>query len=49
MAIRYFEKTLLNAKSLVVIYKEVDPYEGFVLTAYFTNQYTEWRTIIWHR
>ena len=47
MAVKYFEKTILSSKYLVVIYKEVDSLDGFVLTAYFTNQYAEWRNVLW--
>ena len=49
IAVKYFEKTILTSKYLVVIYKEVDPFDGFVLTAYFTNRYAEWRNILWKR
>ncbi|MFO7891376.1 MAG: hypothetical protein R6V04_13675 [bacterium] len=47
MAVKYFRKTILTSKYLVVIYKEVDLYDGFVLTAYFTNKYAEWRNVVW--
>jgi len=47
LAIRYFPKTPLTHKYLVVIYKEINKYDGFVLTAYFTTSYSKGRVIKW--
>lgn len=47
LAIRFFTKTLLTEKYMVVIYKEIDNEEGFVITAYFTRKPLDRRLIIW--
>jgi hypothetical protein len=47
IAIRFYEKTPLTSKYLVVIYKEVSSIDGFVITAYFTAKPSERRKIIW--
>lgn len=49
LAIRFYEKTPMTSKYLVVVYKELDKNDGFVLTAYFTNKESERRDIIWMR
>ncbi|MFN3740098.1 MAG: hypothetical protein ACK4TF_05425 [Thermodesulfovibrionales bacterium] len=47
IAIRYYEKTPLSSKYLVVIYKEVANSDGFVITAYYTNKPSARRKILW--
>jgi len=47
MACKSFPKTPLTQKFLIVVYKEVSKDDGFVLTAYFTNKYSERREVIW--
>ena len=48
IAIHYFEKTRMTSKYLVVIYKEsIENFDGFILTAYFANQYAKWRRVLW--
>jgi hypothetical protein len=37
------------SKYIVAVYKEVEPVDGFLLTAYFTRRPTEWRKILWKR
>ena len=49
LAIKFFENTPLTEKYLVVIYKEIDKEDGFVITAYFTGKPLGRRTIIWKR
>lgn len=48
LAVKYYEKTPLTSKYLVVVYKEEkDKNDGFILTAYFANKILESRRIIW--
>ena len=47
LAIRHYETTPLTEKYLVVPYREVGQEDGFVLTAYFTNQPARWREVVW--
>lgn len=49
LAIKFYKKTPLTSKYLVVVYKELNKTDGFVLTAYFTNKFSERREIIWKR
>lgn len=49
IAVRHYADTPLTEKYLVVPYKESPPDEGFVMTAYFTGQYSRRRTIQWKR
>jgi len=46
---RSYDQTLLSEKLLVVIYKEVSEIEGFILTAYFTNELSKRRRVLWSR
>jgi len=49
LAVRLFDETPLTQKYLVVIYKEEDDKDGFIITAYFTRQTAQWREIVWKR
>jgi len=49
IAIKHYENTPLTSKFLVVIYKEINESEGFIITAYFTNIPSERRKTIWKR
>ena len=49
LAVRFYGRTPLTAKYLVVVYKEMNKEDGFILTAYFTNKPSERREIIWKR
>jgi hypothetical protein len=49
LAVRFFKETPLTQKFLVVIYKEVSEYDGFIVTAYFTRKPSTYRRIIWKR
>lgn len=49
LAIRSYLEAPLNAKSLVVAYREVSDQDGFVLTAYITNRPSGGRITIWRR
>ena len=47
IAVRFYSKTPLTRKHLIVVYKELSGQDGFVLTAYFTITPSKRRTIIW--
>lgn len=49
IAIRFYDKTPLTSKYLVVIYKEVAETDGFIISAYYTNKPSERRKVIWKR
>jgi len=49
MAIRSYEKTPLSSKYLVVVYREIDGSDGFIITAYFTRKPADWREVLWKR
>ena len=42
-----YPRTPLSEKTLVVVYKELGQTDGFVLTAYFTNELSKRRRTIW--
>ena len=47
LAVRYFPKTPLTDKYLVVAYREISNEDGFVMTAYFTSRPSAKRSIVW--
>ena len=49
LAIRFYAETPLTSKYLVVVYREVDPKDGFILTAYFASRPSNKRVILWKR
>ena len=49
LAIRRYERTTLSEKYLVVAYREVSPEDGFVVTAYLTNEPSARRRTVWKR
>lgn len=49
LAIRFYAETLLTSKFLVVAYREIQPNDGFILTAYLTNRPSARRAMIWKR
>ncbi len=49
LAIRFYEGTPLTSKFLVVVYKEVDRTDGFILTAYYSGKPSERRRVLWKR
>lgn len=49
LAVRFYSKTPLTQKHLVVAYKEAGGQEGFVLTAYFAGSFSKRREVIWKR
>ncbi|MBI5026830.1 MAG: hypothetical protein HZC12_08950 [Nitrospirae bacterium] len=49
IAVRFYAKTPLTSKHLVVIYKEVIDTDGFIITAYYATKPSERRKIVWKR
>lgn len=49
LAARFYTGTPLGDKHLVVAYREVDPEDGFILTAYYTRRLSTQREILWKR
>ena len=49
LAVRWYAQTPLTSKFLVVAYRETDPSDGFVLTAYLTSRPSQRRTTLWKR
>ncbi len=49
LAVRFYEKTPLTSKRLVVAYREIDTEDGFVVTAYLTRRPSTQRTMLWKR
>ena len=49
LAIRYYDRTPLTSKHLVVAYREISPSDGFILTAYFSSRPSARRKVLWKR
>lgn len=49
MAVRLYSATPLTEKFLVVPYREMSGEDGFIVTAYFTNQPSAARKAVWNR
>jgi hypothetical protein len=49
LAIRLYPETPLTRKHLVVVYREISPEDGFVLTAYLMVSPSARRVTIWKR
>jgi hypothetical protein len=49
IAVKSYDKTPLSQKSCAVVYREISDMDGFVVTAYFTNQGAAWRRVTWKR
>lgn len=47
LAIRFYGETPLTSKYLVIVYRELDQKDGFILTAYFTNHPSNKRVVLW--
>jgi hypothetical protein len=47
LAVRFYPETPLTRKFLVVAYREVNPDDGFILTAYLTSRPLVRRITIW--
>ncbi len=49
MAVRHYSKTPLTSKYMVVLYKETNSEDGFIMTAYLTTEPSQKRKILWKR
>ena len=49
LAARFYARTPLGDKHLVVAYREMSPEDGFILTAYYTRRLSTQREILWKR
>lgn len=49
LAVRFYRRTPLTSKYLIVAYKELEPVDGFVVTAYFARRVAKWRRRLWKR
>lgn len=49
LAIRFYQGTPLTDKYLVVVYKEINSSDGFIVTAYFATELAKWREVLWRR
>lgn len=49
MAIRFYERTPLSSKHLIVVYSEIDRSNGFIITSYFTRKPADWREVLWRQ
>ncbi len=49
MAVKLYPRTPLTEKHLVVVYKELNASDGFILTAYFATGTAKWREVLWSR
>jgi hypothetical protein len=49
MAVRHYSETALTSKYLVVVYREMNDDDGFVVTAYLTSSLSRRRPVIWKR
>lgn len=49
LAIRFYRETPLTSKYLVVIYREEEAGDGFIITAYFTSRPSGRRQVLWKR
>ncbi|MDQ1329308.1 MAG: hypothetical protein QG641_2597 [Candidatus Poribacteria bacterium] len=49
LAIRFYYETPLTSKFLVVAYREISQDDGFIITAYLTNEPSHKRVNIWKR
>lgn len=49
LAVRFYRRTPLTAKYLVVAYKELSAKDGFVVTAYLARRLAVWRERLWRQ
>ena len=49
LAVRFYPETPITRKYLMVAFREIGQEDGFVLTAYLTNQPSPRREVIWKR
>lgn len=51
LAVRHYPKTVITEKNVVVVYKEIDERDGFVITAFMTSNLAKLlkRGVLWQR
>ena len=49
LATRFYSKTPLTSKHLIVAYKEISKIDGFILTAYYARRISSRRKILWKK
>lgn len=49
LAARFYRRTPLTSKYLIVAYKEIGTTDGFILTAYLARRLPTWRQRLWKR
>ena len=49
LAARFYSRTTLTSKYVMVAYRELGEQDGFVLTAYLTNRPALRRRVVWKR
>ena len=49
LAVRFYRRTPVISKYLVVAYRELGRTDGFVITAYFARRMATWRRELWKR
>lgn len=47
IAVKFYSETPLTSKYLIVVYKELNRHNGFLITAYFTSKLLRRREILW--
>ncbi len=49
LSARRYASTPVSEKTLVVVYKEASESDGFIVTAYFTDELSKRRHVIWRQ
>jgi len=49
LAARFFPKSPLTAKYILVAYREIEDMDGFIITAYLASRVSERRRVVWKR
>lgn len=49
LAVRFYRRTPVTSKHLMVAYREVSAIDGFVITVYFASRTPKWRERQWRR
>ena len=49
LAVRSYPGLGIGDKVIVAVYRETGPTDGFIITAYLTNETSTWRRTLWSR
>jgi hypothetical protein len=49
LAVRFYVETPLTSKFLVVVYREVNAEDGFIVTSYLSSRLLARRRVVWKR